>query len=565
MSFLSPAFIISPTFLIIACANNDNNQANDQNYEITFKKDQIELNFGQTTLTPATVTDQEIRAKIVEKQSEIFNFNGQIPNNFDWQTNLQISNKVTGQNKTSLEFDLVLKQATTSNLNQTIQAKIILNGFQIEPEMKPEEKYQISFKAQLDPFDFQNTNEAALTVSDYVLKQKIITHKDKIFDFQGNVPNNFAWEKNLSITKNSVVAQTNILTISVSLARANTDDLAASIASSLQISGFISEADKAFNNLQSDLADHQALFAGISSSESRNTLPRLNPQENLGFATQWTILDDFYDKGILRTNLKLSRPDGQEKIVNRFEINNFLTAFGEYSELDYPIQEYFNLDQSDKRIVTLQTKTPQKKLEEIKTVADLKETIEYQKILPSENNKPFASLLKKNLPSGFELTFKEPVQQRVQGILTNVLETWVAMENKSSNSNEKRQTGWIKVQVVGFQNPVTDWQNRDGLAQWAALFNSLNSPLSDQTNKIQAATVRNVNDLKPLLKAGYQTYQIPVFGIKPIEVALVSIGTADNLAGTLKAQFKFKWQGDNDSEALFENITLFGFQGQTLL
>ena len=286
MSFLSPAFIILPTFLIIACANNDNNQANNQNYQITFKKDQIELNFGQTTLTPATVTDQEIRAKIVERQNEIFNFNGQVPDNFDWQTNLLISNKATGQNKTSLEFDLVLKQATTSNLNQTIQAKIILNGFQIEPEMTPEEKYQISFKAQLDPFDFQNTNEAALTVSDYVLKQKIITHKDKIFDFQGNVPNNFAWEKNLSITKNSVVAQTNILTISVSLARANTDDLAASIASSLQISGFISEADKAFNNLQSDLADHQALFAGISSSESRNTLPRLNPQENLGFATQ---------------------------------------------------------------------------------------------------------------------------------------------------------------------------------------------------------------------------------------------------------------------------------------
>ena len=151
MSFLSPALIISPTFLVIACANNDNNQANNQNYEITFKKDQIELNFGQTTLTPATVTDQEIRAKIVEKQSEIFNFNGQIPNNFDWQTNLQISNKVTGQNKTSLEFDLVLKQASASNLNQTIQAKIILSGFQVEPEMRPEEKYQINFKKQLSP------------------------------------------------------------------------------------------------------------------------------------------------------------------------------------------------------------------------------------------------------------------------------------------------------------------------------------------------------------------------------------------------------------------------------
>ena len=133
MSFLSPAIIISPTFLVIACANNDNNQANNQNYQITFKKDQIELSFGQTTLTPATVTDQEIRAKIIEKQNEIFNFNGQIPNDFDWQTNLQISNKVTGQNKTSLEFDLVLKQATTENLNQTIQAKIILNGFQAEP------------------------------------------------------------------------------------------------------------------------------------------------------------------------------------------------------------------------------------------------------------------------------------------------------------------------------------------------------------------------------------------------------------------------------------------------
>ena len=97
MSFFSPAFIISPIFLIIACANNDNNQTNNQNYEITFKKDRIELNFGQTSLTPATVTDQEIRAKIIEKQSEIFNFNGQIPNDFDWQTNLQISNKVTGQ------------------------------------------------------------------------------------------------------------------------------------------------------------------------------------------------------------------------------------------------------------------------------------------------------------------------------------------------------------------------------------------------------------------------------------------------------------------------------------
>ena len=110
-----------------------------------------------------------------------------------------------------------------------------------------------------------------------------------------------------------------------------------------------------------------------------------------------------------------------------------------------------------------------------------------------------------------------------------------------------------------------DWQNRDGLAQWAVLFNSLNSPLSDRANKIKATTVRNVNDLKPLLKTGYQTYQIPGFGIKPIEVALVSVGAADDLVGTLKAQFKFKWQGDNDSEALFENITLFGFQRQTSL
>ena len=110
-----------------------------------------------------------------------------------------------------------------------------------------------------------------------------------------------------------------------------------------------------------------------------------------------------------------------------------------------------------------------------------------------------------------------------------------------------------------------DWQNRDGLAQWAVLFNSLNSPLSDRASKIQATTVRNVNDLKPLLKTGYQTYKVPGFGIKPIEVALVSVGAADDLTGTLKAQFKFKWQGDNDSEALFENITLFGFQRQTSL
>ena len=569
MSFLSPALIISPTFLVIACANNDNNQANNQNYEITFKKDQIELNFGQTTLTPATVTDQEIRAKIVEKQSEIFNFNGQIPNNFDWQSNLQISNKVTGQNKTSLEFDLVLKQATTSNPNQTIQAKIILNGFQAEPEMKPEEKYQISFKTQLDPFDFQIANEAALTVSDYVLKQKIITRKDEIFNFNGQIPNNFAWEKNLSITKNSVDAQTNILTISVSLARANTDDLAASIASSLQISGFISEAEKAFNNLRSAIADHQVLFAGISSSEAKleadKFLPKLSPQENLGFITQWFNLEDFYAIGKLQANFKLSRPDGQEKVINNFEIKNFLTTFLEDSELDYPITDYFNLDQPNQRIVTLQTKTPQKKLEEIKTVVDLKETIEYQQILPAENNKPFASLLKKNLPSGFELTFENPVQQIVQGIPTNILETWVSMKNNPSDQYQRKQTGRIKVQVVGFQNPVTDWQNRDGLAQWAALFNSLNSPLSNQANKIKATTVRNVNDLKPLLKTGYQTYQIPGFGIKPIEVALVSVGAADDLAGTLKAQFKFKWQGDNDSEALFENITLFGFQRQTSL
>ena len=450
MSFLSPAIIISPTFLVIACANNDNNQANNQNYQITFKKDQIELSFGQTTLTPATVTDQEIRAKIIEKQNEIFNFNGQVPDNFDWQTNLLINNKATGQNKTSLEFDLVLKQATTENLNQTIQAKIILNGFQAEPEMKPEQKYQISFKEQLDPFDFQITNEAALTVSDYALKQKIITRKDEIFDFQGTIPNDLAWEKNLSITKNSVNNQTNILTVSVSLARANTDDLAASITGSLQVNGFISEIDKAFNNLQSALADRQVLFANISSSEAENILPRLTPQENLGFTTQWLNLDDFYNEGKLQADLKLSRPDGQEKIVNRFEINNFLSTFLEDSELDYPITDYFNLDQPNQRIVTLQTKTPQKKLEEIKTVVDLKETIEYQQILPSENNKPFASLLKKALPTGFELTFENPVQQIVQGIPTNILETWVSMKNNPSDQYQRKQTGRIKVQVVGF-------------------------------------------------------------------------------------------------------------------
>ena len=106
-----------------------------------------------------------------------------------------------------------------------------------------------------------------------------------------------------------------------------------------------------------------------------------------------------------------------------------------------------------------------KKLEEIKTVADLQKTIEYQQILTSENNKPFASLLKKALPTGFELTFENPVQQIVQGIPTNILETWVSMKNNPSDQYQRKQTGRIKVQIVGFQNPVTDWQNRDGLAQ----------------------------------------------------------------------------------------------------
>ncbi|MBU3830743.1 MAG: hypothetical protein H9897_01110 [Candidatus Ureaplasma intestinipullorum] len=95
-------------------------------YKIKFDETTNSYPFGDPNLLASAITDEQIKQIVINNNTKIFSY-GRIPDNFDWNQNIQISNVVRNNDSRSVSFKLTLNNSNESN--GTITKNITFNDF----------------------------------------------------------------------------------------------------------------------------------------------------------------------------------------------------------------------------------------------------------------------------------------------------------------------------------------------------------------------------------------------------------------------------------------------------
>lgn len=95
-------------------------------YKITFDDTTNSYPFGDPNILASAITDEQIKKIVVNNTNKIFTY-GRIPDNFDWNQNIQISKVVRNDDSRSVSFELTLNNSNDSN--DTITNTITFNDF----------------------------------------------------------------------------------------------------------------------------------------------------------------------------------------------------------------------------------------------------------------------------------------------------------------------------------------------------------------------------------------------------------------------------------------------------
>lgn len=83
-------------------------------YTITFNDTTNSYPLGNPNLLASAITDEQIKQIVVNNTNKIFTC-GRIPDNFDWNQNIQITNVVRNDDSRSVSFDLTLNNSNENN------------------------------------------------------------------------------------------------------------------------------------------------------------------------------------------------------------------------------------------------------------------------------------------------------------------------------------------------------------------------------------------------------------------------------------------------------------------
>ncbi len=83
-------------------------------YTIKFNDTTNSYPFGNPNLLATAITDEQIKQIVFDNKNKIFSY-GSIPDNFDWNQNIQIANVVRNDDSRSVSFDLTLNNSNDSN------------------------------------------------------------------------------------------------------------------------------------------------------------------------------------------------------------------------------------------------------------------------------------------------------------------------------------------------------------------------------------------------------------------------------------------------------------------
>lgn len=90
-------------------------------YDITFDSTTNSYPFGNPNLLASNITDEQIKKIVIDNNTKIFSYR-RIPDNFDWDQNIQISSVVRNDDSRSVSFELTLINSNANNgkINKTI-------------------------------------------------------------------------------------------------------------------------------------------------------------------------------------------------------------------------------------------------------------------------------------------------------------------------------------------------------------------------------------------------------------------------------------------------------------
>ncbi len=165
-------------------------------YSISFQNVNS-FNFGDYSklASDSSINGSWIKDKVIDNREFIFNIPSTLLANFDWNSNLSITNIQPDDAKQSLSFNLTLDKADPDGL--AISSLIIFTGFR-DPSSSSTGDYVITFKSQTS-FPYGDPNQSPSQAGWAYVRNKIINNKEQFFNIPSNVPSNFDWERNVRI------------------------------------------------------------------------------------------------------------------------------------------------------------------------------------------------------------------------------------------------------------------------------------------------------------------------------------------------------------------------------
>ena len=179
-------------------------------YQITFK-DKATFAYGDKDLavSNSTISESWLKTKVQANLNEIFD-NTNLPTDFNWSSNLNVSE--INRNGTNGEISFKLTLANADDQGNSIDKIITFTGFKKD--------YEYNFTNTTE-FDLGDPNMIAGSVTNEWIKNKVLENEDKFLTLTGTLPEGFDLQSNLSVTRGSYSDDEGKLTFTITIKNAN--------------------------------------------------------------------------------------------------------------------------------------------------------------------------------------------------------------------------------------------------------------------------------------------------------------------------------------------------------
>ena len=164
--------------------------------------------------------DASVKAFVIANKDKFFTFKANEVANFNWETNLTITQTNVDSGQKSVTFTLTLNNSTNAG-GKIENQQITVTGFAeaTPPAVQPYTITLTKTNGQYSATEVPAVAQKPISeiTDDASVKAFVIANKDKFFTFKANEVTNFNWETNLTITQTNVDSGQKSVTFTLTL------------------------------------------------------------------------------------------------------------------------------------------------------------------------------------------------------------------------------------------------------------------------------------------------------------------------------------------------------------